>query len=145
LEFYEDFSSGKLSAYLKSEPIPETQEGPVVVVVANNFKDIVFNDEDDVLIEFYAPWCGHCKSLAPHYEEAAKKSSTAKHLVIAKMDATANEVEGVAIQGYPTIKFYPAHSKHAPVDFDGDRTASGIIEWLKGHTKNTVWDNRDDL
>jgi len=60
---------------LKSEPIPDShQEGSVRVVVANNFKDVVLKEDDDVLIEFYAPWCGHCKALAPHYEEAAKKT-----------------------------------------------------------------------
>ena len=41
---------------IKSEPIPETQEGPVTVVVAHNYEAIVLDDEKDVLIEFYAPW-----------------------------------------------------------------------------------------
>jgi len=45
----------------------------------------------DVLVEYYAPWCGHCKSLAPIYEELANKLKSNKNLVIAAMDATANE------------------------------------------------------
>lgn len=60
--FVQSFVDGKLEPSIKSEPIPEKQEGPVTVVVANSYKDIVLDDSKDVLIEFYAPWCGHCKS-----------------------------------------------------------------------------------
>lgn len=58
----EDFArklvSGSLEPYLKSQPIPE-QTGDVQVVVAKNFDEIVNDNSKDVLIEFYAPWCGH--------------------------------------------------------------------------------------
>lgn len=43
------------------------------VAVAKNFDDIVINNGVDTLVEFYAPWCGHCKSLAPVYEQVAEK------------------------------------------------------------------------
>ena len=60
--FVQSFVDGKIEPSVKSEPIPEKQDGPVQVVVAHNYKDIVMNDEKDVLVEFYAPWCGHCKA-----------------------------------------------------------------------------------
>lgn len=59
--FVKDFVDGKIEPSIKSEPIPESQNSPVHVVVAHTYNDIVLDDSKDVLIEFYAPWCGHCK------------------------------------------------------------------------------------
>jgi protein disulfide-isomerase A1 len=61
-KFVQDYVDGKIEPSVKSEPIPEKQEGPVTVIVSKNYKDIVLNDKKDVLVEFYAPWCGHCKA-----------------------------------------------------------------------------------
>uniref|UniRef100_A0A673ACJ1 Protein disulfide-isomerase n=1 Tax=Sphaeramia orbicularis TaxID=375764 RepID=A0A673ACJ1_9TELE len=90
--FLQDYFDGKLKRYLKSEPIPENNDGPVKVVVAENFDSIVNDDSKDVLIEFYAPWCGHCKNLEPKYNELGEKLINDPNVVIAKMDATANDV-----------------------------------------------------
>lgn len=71
--FANDVLEGTLEPYLKSEPIPENNEEPVKVAVAKNFDEIVVNNGKDTLIEFYAPWCGHCKKLAPTYDELGEK------------------------------------------------------------------------
>lgn len=68
-----DFAEGKLSPYLKSEDVPADNSGPVKVAVAKNFAEVVTNNGKDTLIEFYAPWCGHCKKLVPIYDELGQK------------------------------------------------------------------------
>lgn len=50
-----ELDEGGLEPYVKSEPIPESNDGPVVVAVGKNFEDVVTNNGKDTLIEFYAP------------------------------------------------------------------------------------------
>ncbi|KAI1779807.1 protein disulfide isomerase [Hypoxylon cercidicola] len=135
--FVEDFSAGKIEPSLKSEPIPEKQEGAVTVVVGKSYEDIVLDDSKDVLIEFYAPWCGHCKALAPKYEDLASMYANSEFkdkVVIAKVDATANDVPD-EIQGFPTIKLYPAGAKDKPVSYSGSRTVEDLIKFVKENGK----------
>ncbi|KAK5048181.1 hypothetical protein LTR84_005851 [Exophiala bonariae] len=138
--FVQSFVDGTLEPSIKSEPIPEKQEGPVTVVVANSYKDIVLDDSKDVLIEFYAPWCGHCKSLAPIYEKLAELytgSDLSSKVTIAKVDATLNDVPD-EISGFPTIKLYPAGAKDSPVEFSGARTLEDLATFIKDNGKHGV-------
>ncbi|KFH44499.1 Protein disulfide-isomerase-like protein [Hapsidospora chrysogenum ATCC 11550] len=139
-KFAEDFMAGKIEPSIKSEPVPETQEGPVTVVVAKNYDQIVMDDTKDVLIEFYAPWCGHCKALAPKYDDLASQYAASEHkdkVVIAKVDATANDVPD-DISGFPTIKLYPAGAKDSPVTYKGSRTVEDLISFIEEHGKHSA-------
>lgn len=107
----------ELAMQRKSQPVPTEVEvsaaAPVVVLVGDNFDAVVLDVERDVLVELYAPWCGHCKGLAPKFHQLADRASReAPGLVVAKLDATANEVPvAYASSGYPSIFMAPA-SKH---------------------------------
>jgi len=138
LKFVEDWEQGKLRPHLKSEEEPATQDEPVYVLTGKAFDRIVMDTTKDVLVEFYAPWCGHCKKLTPIFDELAKNLAHNTNLIIAKMDATANEVESVSIQGFPTIKFWPANDKKNPIDFNDERTVEGFTKFLQKHSVNTV-------
>merc|ERR1712079_640141 len=88
--FVEELKAGNLEAYIKSEAVPDSQ-GDVKVAVARNFEELLTKSEKDVLVEFYAPWCGHCKKLTPIYDELGEKMKE-EEVEIVKMDATANDV-----------------------------------------------------
>ena len=127
---YSDFTDGKLVPDLKSQEIPTDNDGPVTIVVGKNFDDVVINSGKDVFIEFYAPWCGHCKRLAPVWEELGEALRDVDTLTIAKMDATANEHEKVDVSGFPTIKLYKSGGVE-PLTYDGSRTLDAFLAYLK--------------
>lgn len=130
-----DFKAGKLTAHYKSAAKPETNDEPVKVIVGDTFEELVLNDKY-VLLEAYAPWCGHCKKLAPIYEDLAKKLENEADIVIAKMDATENEHPLMPVTGFPTLKLFKPNSE-TPVDYSGDRSLKDLVQFLEKETGRT--------
>jgi len=120
---------GTIKRHLKSEEVPDNSDNAVKVIVGKNFDDIVMDPTKNVFVEFYAPWCGHCKSLAPVWEELGQKYKDHPNIVIAMSDATANEFESVEVQGFPTLKFFPAGGEMQ--DYNGGRTLDDFIKFLE--------------
>ncbi|KAM3297456.1 hypothetical protein ACQJBY_039375 [Aegilops geniculata] len=133
-EFAQDFLEDKLTPSYKSDPVPESNNEDVKVVVGKSLDQIVLDESKDVLLEVYAPWCGHCQSLEPIYNKLAKYLRGIDSLVIAKMDGTNNEHPRAKPDGFPTILFYPAGKKSfEPITFEGDRTVVEMYKFLKKH------------
>lgn len=130
IPWLKEYIYGNLTPYVKSEPIPKVNDQPVKVVVADSIDDIVFNSGKNVLLEFYAPWCGHCRKLAPILEEVAVALQDDEEVIIAKMDGTANDIPtDLVVEGYPTIYFYSTTGDL--YNYNGGRTAEDIISFIK--------------
>ncbi|XP_067008664.1 protein disulfide-isomerase A6 homolog [Anabrus simplex] len=103
----------------------------VVELTDSNFDSLVMNSEDMWLVEFYAPWCGHCKNLAPHWAKAATELKG--KVKLGALDATVNTVKSnqYGVQGYPTIKYFAPGKKDSSsvTDYTGGRTSSDIVNW----------------
>ena len=96
-----------------------------------------------MLVEFYAPWCQHCKEFLPKYEKLGYKVRRVDSLIIAKIDATANEVKGFNIRGYPTIKFFPAKNKKG-IDYKGELETDELYKFIKAKATHK-FTTKDDL
>ncbi|KAJ1610643.1 protein disulfide isomerase [Cryptosporidium canis] len=135
--FFEDFVSGRLHPYFKSEepPSEEDNDGPVRIVVSKTFKKEVLESDLDVLIVFYAPWCGHCRKLEPDYNALAQRlRGINDKLKIAKIDGSQNEVDNIQILGYPSILLFKSGKKTDPIMYNGDRSVANMIKWISENT-----------
>lgn len=143
--FVENFLAGEVEPIIKSEPLPTEEEiasREVVKLVAHNYMDVLNQTQKDVFIKYYAPWCGHCKKLAPIWDELAgiyESKSADSEVVIADIDHTLNDVDTpFMIEGYPTLIFYPANGEIDPktglrkaIVFEGARDLDTLIEFVK--------------
>ena len=105
----------------------------------SNFDDVVNQEGSVVLVEFFAPWCGHCKALKPAWREAARKLKGV--VKVAALDANEDKNRGIAsrygIRGFPTIKIF---KNGKPSDYNGGRDAQSIVQ--AGHNALTSYSER---
>ena len=140
LNFVDGWEKGILKRHLKSQEEPKKNDGPIFDLVGVTFQKEVIDNDKDVMVVFYAPWCGHCQKLLPVYEEAAKKLKEKNpKILLARIDSTENDIESVSITGFPTVKFYPGNKKdQKPMDYKGSRSTDSIINFIKENAFNKV-------
>jgi protein disulfide-isomerase A6 len=113
----------------------------VTVLTDANFAEFALDTGKNALVEFYAPWCGHCKKLVPIYEKLGNVFASESDVVIGKVDATENQAlaETYGVTGYPTIKYFPSGSDEV-VDYAKARTLDAFVEFINteaGTRRNT--------
>eukprot|EP00755_Sulcionema_specki_P030647 Sspe_Gene.18628::Locus_6717_Transcript_1_1_Confidence_1.000_Length_666::g.18628::m.18628/K09584/PDIA6, TXNDC7; protein disulfide-isomerase A6 len=106
----------------------------VIPLTADNFTAAVTHSDAFWLVEFYAPWCGHCKRLAPEWAKAAKVLRGIVHMGAVDADSYLDLASEYDVAGYPTIKAFFTDKKR-PEDYEGGRTADGIIDWTLKRVK----------
>jgi len=111
--------SGSLGLYSKGDA--------VIDLTPANFDSKVTNGEGVWIVEFYAPWCGHCKNLVPEYKKAAKALKGVVKMGAVNADEHRSLGGQFGVQGFPTIKIFGANKKK-PEDYNGQRTAQGFID-----------------
>ena len=102
----------------------------VVKLTTENFDEFIANHQY-VLVKYYAPWCGHCKTLAPEYEKAAEFLLTVDPpIILAEIDATIEEdlAKKADITGFPTLHW---HAGGEVSTYEGGRDAEGIVKWCQ--------------
>ncbi|KAH9692081.1 protein disulfide-isomerase 5-2 [Citrus sinensis] len=105
-------------------------DGKVIELDESNF-DSAISSFDYILVDFYAPWCGHCKRLAPQLDEAAPILAKLKEpIVIAKVDADkySRLASKQEIDAFPTLKIF-MHG--IPTEYYGPRKAELLVRYLK--------------
>ncbi|KAM8798351.1 protein disulfide-isomerase A2 [Eudromia elegans] len=140
----EDFSAPAMRAFvqavldgkvkprlLSAEPPEDWDTRPVKVLVGKTFEQVAFDETKNVFVKFYAPWCSHCKEMAAAWEELAERYKDHEDIVIAELDATANEMENLTIHGYPTLHYFPAGPGRKMIEYKSSRDVETFSRFLE--------------
>ncbi|KAL1956884.1 hypothetical protein VTO42DRAFT_6732 [Malbranchea cinnamomea] len=124
-----------------------TRKSPVLHVDASSYDRLIARSNHASVVEFYAPWCGHCQNLKPAYEKAAKKLNGLANVAAVNCDDDENKAfcNQMGVRGFPTIKLVvPSKKPGKPrvEDYRGPRTAkdivAAVVERIPNHVKRVT-------
>ncbi|UJR37656.1 hypothetical protein I4U23_030353 [Adineta vaga] len=135
-EFVNKLTKGKIKPYFKSQPIPKQSiVNGVRTLVGKNFEKIVHDQTKNVLVFFYAPWCGHCTKFKPTYSKLAQHYASQSNLIVAQIDATGNDIpKGFEVTGFPTIYLVPMNNQ--PVKYEGNRDIDDLVQFIDNNIQS---------
>ncbi|XP_075574509.1 protein disulfide-isomerase A2 isoform X2 [Pelecanus crispus] len=130
--FIQAVLDGKVKPHLLSaEPPEDWDTRPVKVLVGKTFEQVAFDETKNVFVKFYAPWCSHCQAMAAAWEELGERYKDHGDIVIAELDATANELENITINGFPTLHYFPAGPGRKMVEYKSTRDVETFSKFLE--------------
>jgi len=135
-EFHGSRSAASITSWIRQMTGQNTRRNKpassVTYLTSDNFASVVYNPNYYVMVEFFAPWCGHCKNLAPKYERVAKAFEGEENVIIAAIDATKYRqlADSYDVTGYPTLKFFRAGANKQAEAYLQPRTEQDLINFL---------------
>jgi protein disulfide-isomerase-like protein len=128
---------------LEHAPVMLDPAGHVAKLTKDTFAEFIASSPRN-MVEFYAPWCGHCKKFAPEYEKAAKqfKGRAGFAAVDGTEETQLSRIYNIG--GYPTLKWF-VHGR--PLDYEGPRAAEPLSKWVEDHLRPAYQelDSEEDL
>ncbi|KAM6407663.1 protein disulfide-isomerase A2 [Rhynochetos jubatus] len=130
--FVQAVLDGKVKPHLLSaEPPEDWDTRPVKVLVGKTFDQVAFDETKNVFVKFYAPWCSHCQAMAAAWEELGERYKDHEDIVIAELDATANELENITVNSFPTLHYFPAGPGKKMVEYKNARDVETFSKFLE--------------
>ncbi|XP_059199615.1 protein disulfide-isomerase [Centropristis striata] len=129
--FCQSYLDGKAKPKMQSEPIPEGwDEQPVKELVGTTLEKVAFNPNLTVFVMFYLPYSAESRAVFALWEELAEALKEREHVVVARIDASANNIN-LSMQGaYPSLCLFPALYAERVVVYTGNRKVKDLVKFL---------------
>lgn len=119
-----------LLALARAAPVP----AQVPSLTADDFDRRALLDGKDAFVKFFAPWCGHCKKMAPDYARLAAEFADDPSVFVAEVDCTAEQAlcQRFNVEGFPTLRTFSAASAALGDAYTGGRTYDDLKKHVAG-------------
>ncbi|KAM9315345.1 protein disulfide-isomerase [Pholidichthys leucotaenia] len=135
-EFCQSYLDGKAKPRMQSEPTPEGwDQKPVKDLVGMNLEEVTFNPNKTVFLLFYLPYSKESRNLFPLWEELAEEFKEQEDVVIARIDASANDINMSMQRAYPSLCLFPALHSERVIVYTGKRKLKNLVEFVAEEMK----------